>query len=470
MDSPLRILSDSEVEVIRRGSIRILSEVGLQVNHPDILKRLRDAGLDVSGTDVLFKEKVVEEAIEKSTKQYTIRARDPARNVHVGSGELRFLSSGGQRWLVDPIRKTRRRSTRADVASTVRLVDGLENINVAGAMIAPEDVAVPGRAVYVYSELLKNTSKVVFSWVEHPEEARGVLRLLEIVAGGADQLHEKPLTWYFCEPTSPLRFSYEALEILRIFCEKGLPVSFGPMVQAGLSGPVTLAGTVMQTNVEILAGVTIAQVLSPGNPVEYGGVCHIADMRSGDISFGSPEQGLLAAALAQVGRSYGFAVHVNTGLTDAILPDAQSGMEKATTMAVSALAGAEMFGHLGIAGADQGASLEQLVIDNEIAGYVKRLVKGISVTDETLAIDVIRQTRSKSYLSALHTTKHMRSEHWFPTILNRTRWEGWIEKNGKDLLLTARERRERIMAEHEPEPLDATLERKIDALVKEYVH
>jgi len=214
MGSLLKILSDSEVEAVKRGSIRILSEVGLQVNHPDILRRLGDAGLDVSANNVLFKEKIVEESIGKSTKQYTIRARDPSRNIHVGSGELRFLSSGGQRWLVDPIRKTRRQPARTEVAGAVRLVDGLENINVAGAMITPEDIAVPGRAVYVYSELLKNTSKVVFSWIEHPEEARGVLRLLELVAGGADQLREGPLTWYFCEPTSPLRFSYEALEIL----------------------------------------------------------------------------------------------------------------------------------------------------------------------------------------------------------------------------------------------------------------
>lgn len=469
MGSPLRVLSDSDVDAIKRGSMRVLSEVGLQINHPGILKRLRDVGLETSGSNVLFKEKIVEEAIQKSTKRYSIHARNPRNSVHVGSGELRFLSSGGQRWLVDPVGKTRRRPTRSDLTGAVRLGDALDNISIVGAMVVPDDLPFPGRAVYIYSELLKNTSKVIFSWVEHPEEAIGVLRLLEIVADGRDALRERPLTWYFCEPASPLRFTQESLEILRIFCEWGLPVSFGPMVQAGLSGPVTLAGTVMQTNAEILAGVTIAQTLAPGNPVEYGGVCHIADMRSGDISFGSPEQGLMAAAVAQVGNSYGFAVHVNTGLTDAIVPDAQSGIEKATTMAVSAMAGAELFGHLGIAGADQGASLEQLVIDNEIAGYVKRLVSGIRVTDETLAVDVIRETRSKSYLSTIHTTKHMRSEQWFPAILNRARWDSWIEKSGKDLLSIARERKERILAGHQPESLDRTLEAKINALVKECV-
>jgi len=469
MSSPLKVLSESDVEAIKHGSMRVLSEVGLQINHTGILKRLREAGLETSGSKVLFNERIVEEAIQKSTKRYTVHARNPTKSIHVGSGELRFLSSGGQRWLVDPVTKTRRRAALLDLSDAIRLGDALENISIVGAMVVPDDLPTPGRAVYIYSQLLRNSSKVIFSWVEHPDEARGVLQLLELVAGGTDALRQKPLTWYFCEPASPLRFTQESLEILRIFCDRGLPVSFGPMVQAGLSGPVTLAGTVMQTNAEILAGVTIAQVLSPGNPVEYGGVCHIADMRSGDISFGSPEQGLMAAAIAQVGKSYGFAVHVNTGLTDAIVPDAQSGVEKGTTMAVSALAGAELFGHLGIAGADQGASLEQLVIDNEIAGYVKRLVNGIKVNSETLAVDLIRQTRSGSYLPTIHTTKHMRSEQWFPTLLNRARWESWIEKGGRDLLSIARERKERILAEHKPESLDPAIEAKVNDLVKEYM-
>ncbi|MGB9022083.1 MAG: trimethylamine methyltransferase family protein, partial [Candidatus Bathyarchaeia archaeon] len=140
----LQILNDSEVEAIKHGSMQILSEVGLQINHPDILKRLRDAGLDTSNSNVLFNEKIVEEAIEKSTKRYTIHARDSTKNVNVGSGELRFLSSGGQRWLVDPIRKVRRRPICADVADAVRLGDGLDNINIVGALLAPEDLPVPG--------------------------------------------------------------------------------------------------------------------------------------------------------------------------------------------------------------------------------------------------------------------------------------------------------------------------------------
>lgn len=462
----LRILSERDIENIKSASMQILSEVGLQVDHPHILNLLKDRGLPTSGSTVLFNEKIVEDAVRQSTKRYTIHARDSSKSVHVGSGELRFLSSGGQRWLVDPINKTRRRPSKDDLREAIRLADGLENINIVGAMLIPEDISLLGRAVYVYSELLKNSSKPIFSWVEHSADAKGVLQLLELVAGGAEALSERPLTWYFCEPVSPLRFAREPLEILRIFCEKNLPVSFGPMVQAGLSGPVTLAGTMMQTNAEILAGVTIAQILNPGTPVEYGAVCHIADMRIGDISFGSPEQGLMAAALAQVGASYGFAVHVNTGLTDAITPDAQSGIEKATTMAISAMGGAEMFGHLGIAGADQGASLEQLVIDDEIAGYVKRLIKGTEVNAETLAVEVVREAASKSYLSNRHTIKHARSEQWFPRILSRTRWENWIENGGKDLLSIARERKQRILTEHKPDTLDPTLVARIDDFVK----
>jgi len=240
------------------------------------------------------------------------------------------------------------------------------------------------------------------------------------------------------------------------------------MVQAGLSGPVTLAGTLSLENAEILAGVTICQILSPGTPVEYGGIPHIADMRNLNISFGSPEQILMAVAMVQIGRSYGFPVHVNTGLTDANLPDAQAGIEKASSMLISALAGAEMFGHLGIAGADQGASLEQLIIDNEIAGYVKRVMKGLDIREETLAFDTIKERyMTGSFTGTRHTLRHMRKEQWFPRLLNRDIWETWQSKGSKDLLARAEETKRRILKEHESEPLDKGLQTEMDQIVKE---
>ena len=465
----LEFLDKDGIEAIHCSSIRILSEIGILTNHAAIHSEMRDYGIEETRDNrLLLSEEVVGEAIKKSRKSYIIHARNPKNNLEIGSGSLRFLSSGGQAWITDSVRKKRRQAARKDLHNAIVVGDALGNINIVGSMVIPQDVPVSGRSVYVYSELIKNSSKVVFSWIEDPQEAPHILRLSEVLSGGEENHREKPMVWYFCEPVSPLRFRHESLENLRLFCAKGLPVSFGPMVQAGLSGPVTLAGTLSLENAEILAGVTICQILSPGTPVEYGGIPHIADMRNLNISFGSPEQALMAVAMVQIGRSYGFPVHVNTGLTDANLPDAQAGIEKASSMLISALAGAEMFGHLGIAGADQGASLEQLIIDNEIAGYVKRVMKGFDITEETLAFDTIKERyMTGSFTGTRHTHRHMRKEQWFPRLLNRDIWETWQSKGSKDLLARAEEMKRRILKEHESEPIDTGLQTEMDQIVKE---
>jgi len=464
----VRFLKKDEVERIHDSSLRILSEIGIQVNHPGIREELKKNGAEETKDHrVLLSGEMVKEAIKKSGKRYSIHARNPKHNLRIGDGDLRFLSSAGQTWIVDPVVKERRKASIKDLIEAAILGDALDNINIVGSMAIPQEIRVPGRSVYVYSELIKMSPKVVFSWIEDPREAPYILELFEALSGGEEEHRRRPMIWYFCEPVSPLKFRYESLEILRLFCNKGLPVAFGPMVMAGLSGPVTLAGTLSLENAEILAGITISQILSPGTPVEYGGIPHIADMRNLNISFGSPEQALMAVAMVQIGRSYGFSVHVNTGLTDSNVPDAQAGLEKGCSMLISALAGAEMFGHLGIAGADQGASLVQLIIDDEIAGYVKRVLRGLEVNQETLALELLKDKgRIGSFTGTTHTLKHMRKEQWFPRMLNRDTWESWSFQNSKDLLAKASEMKQKIMKEHKPEPLDKQVEDDIDQIVK----
>ncbi len=463
----LEFLNKNEIESIHNTSLKILSTVGLIVDHPEIRNELIQNGFEERDGRIFFSEGSVLEAVKKSKKQYCINAREPKYNIEIGTGKFRFLSSGGQTDIVDPIRKERRKATTSDLMDCIRIGDALENLNIVGSLVIPQDVPMSGKSSYVYSQLIKNTSKVVFSWIENPTESHPILKMFEVLSGSEHEHSRNPMIWYFCEPVSPLKFRFESLEILRVFCKKRLPVSFGPMVMAGLTGPVTLAGTLALENAEILAGVTIAQFLSSGIPVEYGGIPHIGDMRNLNISFGSPEQALMAVAMVQIGRYYGFPVHVNTGLTDSNVPDAQSGMEKASSMLVSALAGAEMFGHLGIAGADQGASMEQLIIDNEIAGYVKRVAKGFEVSDETLALDLVSERiESGSFTGTRHTLRHMRSEQWLPNLLNRDPWDIWLSKDSKNLLRKAWKTKEEILKEHEPEPLDKDIEKEIDKIVR----
>ncbi len=238
------------------------------------------------------------------------------------------------------------------------------------------------------------------------------------------------------------------------------------MAQVGATAPGTLAGTLAQENAEILAGVCITQLIKPGLPVCYGGIPHAFDMRTTQMIFAGPEQALMAVAMTQMGKRYGLPVYVNVGLTDSKLPDGQAGMEAAATLLSGALAGADIFGHLGIGGVDQGASLPMLMLQHELIGYVERILRGIEVSDETLGLDVIREVgHDGQFLAQPHTVQHFRKELWFPQLLDRNYWSTWLEGGGSDLHARAVAAKDALLAKHTPEPLDESVSRELDRIV-----
>ncbi|HDN01865.1 MAG TPA: hypothetical protein ENF42_02705, partial [Candidatus Bathyarchaeota archaeon] len=173
----LKFLDRDEIEKIHETSLEILSKVGIKVDHNEIHEEIKKNGAEETKDHrLLLSDELVEEAIKKSTKKYSIYARNSKYNLKIGSGNLRFLSSGGQMWIVDPIRKERRKPTIKDLREAIIIGDALENINIVGSMVIPQEIPVSGRSVYIYSELIKNSSKVVFSWIEDPREAPYVLR------------------------------------------------------------------------------------------------------------------------------------------------------------------------------------------------------------------------------------------------------------------------------------------------------
>jgi trimethylamine--corrinoid protein Co-methyltransferase len=271
----------------------------------------------------------------------------------------------------------------------------------------------------------------------------------------------------FIEPISPLRFPETGLEILVACARYGLPLLFGPMVQAGATGPTTLAGTLALENAEILAGIAITQTLSPGTPVCHGGIPHIMDMRHSQLSFGAPEQGLMAVAMVQVAQYYGLPSYINVGLSDSKCVDVQSGLERGMTLLMGALAGADTFGHMGILGTDQAGSLQQLIVDDRMAAYVKHVLNGFAVNEETMALDVIKEVGiGGNFLGEEHTHQHFREELWFPLAFDRRRWDEWWEDGALTMADWALNRKGQILADHRAEPLDPDLAREIDDIVE----
>jgi trimethylamine--corrinoid protein Co-methyltransferase len=468
MPEPLTLLSQSEVENIHDASLTILRNVGVHLPDQEVLEALIEAGaeVDLNHQVARLPERVVMEAIAGGGKRFVLHGRDPDQTAGFGHGDFVLVSSPGQFAWVDEDGVQRREPTKADARAGIRVGDALEHIDMVGAMGMALDVPAEYRDVWMAAELVKGTTKPTHVWVANGETLRYILQIYEAVAGGREAHRQRPMIAAFVEPISPLRFPETGLEILTTCARYGLPVGFGPMVQAGATGPATMAGTLALESAEILAGIVIAQTLGPGVPVCYGGIPHIMDMRTSQISFGSPEQGVMAVAMTQVARHYGLPVYINVGLSDSKVVDAQSGLERGVTLLMGALAGADTFGHMGILGADQAGSLQQLIVDDRMAAYVKQVLRGLSVDEETLALDVIKEVGiGGNFLGEEHTHRHFRQELWFPIAFDRRRWDEWWADGAPSMADWALERKTEILADHHPPPPEPELVREIDGIV-----
>jgi trimethylamine--corrinoid protein Co-methyltransferase len=236
----------------------------------------------------------------------------------------------------------------------------------------------------------------------------------------------------------------------------------------GATAPGTVAGTIVQQNAEILAGICVVQLIKPGVPICYGGIPHAMDMSTTSMIAAGPEQSLMTVAMTQMGKRYGLPVYVDVGISDSKIQDAQAGLEAGITLACGAMAGADIFGSFGSSGEDQGTSLLMLMIQHELIGFMERLMKGIQVSDEKIGIHVIENARKEgSFLAEEHTLKHFREELWFPRLSDRNFWEKWYLGGGKDMRTRCREEKDRLLKTHTPEPLDGDTEKEIDLLVKD---
>ncbi len=466
----LQMLSEREVKAIQDASFAILRDTGVMVHHEEMLRLLGEAGakVDAAHKTARLGEKLVLDSVARAGKKYVLYGRDGRRTARFGYGDLVLMSSPGQYAWIDLQTGDRRPATIQDTRDAIRLGDALSNITIVGAMAQPESISEACRDVVLTAELVKGTGKPTRCWVRNGATARYILEIYRTVAGGEAALRAQPMVEAFLEPISPLQLPKDGLDIVREFAQAGQPVSIGPMAMTAGTAPGTLAGTLAQENAEILAGVVLTQLLAPGTPITYGGIPHIMDPRTGICSFGSPEQGVMAVAMVQIAHSYGFPVYVNVGLTDAKLLDAQAGAEKAATLLLGVLAGADTFGHCGICGTDHAGSLLWLACDDEVMSYVKRIARGFTVDDEHLAADVVRAVGpAGNFLAEEHTVRHFREELWLPgPMWTRQPYDLWRTDGGAPFADRLYRHVDGILAAHQLEPLDESLVREIDQIVK----
>jgi len=465
-----RVLTTDQMDRIHGASLAILSRTGVLIPHEDMLKRLADRGaqIDFAEQRVRMPAELIDWAIQKAVKTFTLYGRDLKKTAKFGVGSRNFNSSAGQAlWLEKPGGK-RRYPTMGDVVAATRIGDALSHINMPGSMADPHELAPAFRCVAVAAEMIRNTTKPITFWFYDRASTACLIELLIAVRGSEEAAKKHPMFYPFFEPISPLRFPFDGIDLLYETARLNLPVPIGPMAQMGMSAPATIAGALAQQNAEVLAGLVVTQCVREGMPVCYGGTCHSFDMQTTQIIFSGPEQAIFGTAMTQMAKRYGFPVYVNVGLTDSKRPDAQAGLECGITLQGAMAAGADIFGHMGICGADHAASLDMLILQNEVISFLENTMRPIEFSDETFGLDVIDEVGpGGNFVSEEHTVEHFRNEMWFPSLLNRQYYEDWLSGGASSMAERCAARKEELLTMHEVEPLseetDAELTRIVEA-------
>lgn len=466
----VKILDDHQIEKIHLKTLEIIDNTGVYVPHEEILSKFESYGaiVDSSSKIVKIPSSLVMELVSKAGKSFTMYGRDLSKTAEFGVGKRNYNSSAGQAFWIDNIGDPRRRTTLSDVTEATRLGDALEQITIPGAMSDPLEIPVEWRCVEVALEMIKNTDKPITFWFNDRGSAKYLMDLLIALRGDEKNAQKYPLFYPLFEPISPLSFPFNGIDLLFETARLNLPVHIGPMAQMGVSAPATVVGTLAQENAEILAAICITQLIREGMPVCYGGICHAFDMMAAQIIFGGPEQAIFSIAMSQMGKFYGFPVYINAGLTDSKKLDAQAGLESGITLSLGIASGADIFGHMGICGTDQGTSLDILVMQSEIISYLESTNRTINFDDDVFATDLISEVGPKgTFLNKLHTVKNIRKELWFPTLLDRENYDSWLKTGPTDMEERCRNRKKELLTKHEPTHLDDDVKNDLEKIIED---
>jgi trimethylamine--corrinoid protein Co-methyltransferase len=461
------VLSQAEIERIHAASMEILAEIGIKVSYTKAQELFRDAGAEIDeGTEaVKIPEKLVRWAVDQAPKEFYLHGIDPEFRFQIGGNQENpvFAGLGTPTRIIDMDTGEVRSATYQDVLDHIILISNCENIHGSQMDVWPDDI--PMTTIH---------TEAIWGWAHNSRKSFGMgcygylptwdmMRMMAIAVGGKEELKKRPRFFAICSVVSPLQMDQAQAEGLMICAEYGQPVTLAPEAIAGATAPVTLAGLLAQENAAILAHITLAQIFRPGAPVLYGTVSTVSNMRYGNVALGSPETGLITAGSAQMARHYDLPIRSVGGATEAKRPDLQAGFERMGTLLPAVLAGVNL---ITCAGTLDGTMLEDhalLMLDDEICGAALRLERGIEVTDETVALDLIKKIGfSGNYLSEQHTASLFRKELFIPKLSSREPYDTW-EKGGSKLAIdNARERARKILAEHEPRELDPEVERGLE--------
>jgi trimethylamine--corrinoid protein Co-methyltransferase len=465
----LELLEPADLDRIVDEGMTILEQVGVFVENQEALGLLGDSGakVDPSQNRVHIPRDLVEKCLKTAPVHIQVYDRDGVLRLDLKDDNVHFDPGSAALRIFDPALGKPRDALTADLVRLVRLVEELPHFKAQSTAVISSDVPKDIGDRYRLLIALSYGTKPVVTGTFAKEGFVVMHEMLAAIRGGKDHLREKPLAIFDCCPSPPLKWSDLTCQSLIDCARAGIPAELVSMPLTGATSPVTLAGAVVQHCAENLSGITIHQLAEAGAPIIYGGSPSCFDMRKGTSPMGALETMMIDAAYSQVGKRLNLPTHAYMALSDAKSLDAQAGLESGMGAILAALAGINVVSGPGMLDFESCQSLEKLVVDNEICGMAYRLVDGLALREDPLAMHILSKIgQVDHFLTDPHTLQWFKEEAYFPgPTIDRGTLGEWEESDRLTAAQRAHDQVEKILAKAQPKPLPQDMAEELEKIV-----
>lgn len=428
-------LSKDEVEKIHEATLYLFENVGLHFEDESALRVFKDHGAKVDGNKVFISRDLLEGSLNAIPDQFMLEAREPKNNVLVGGTEAVFAPAYGPLYVRDGDRRAL--ASQRDFINFTKLVETSDILQIANPNICvPHDVPPERRDMYQLAACLKYSSKPLMGLSYGASLSEKSINVLQTFLGCPDRY----ILLGAINPISPLRYDRSAIEATIVYAKRNQPLIFSSCSMPGATSPATLASTLVVNNAEVLAGIVLSQLISPGLPVIYGNTSVSCDMRYVSPAIGSPETGLISIASAALAEYYGIPSRSGGSLTDSKFVDVQAGMESLLTLLPALVAGVDFILHsCGIIESFLAIDYDKFLIDEEIIRTASRFVRGFVIDEQTISMELIEKGGpAADYLSEPHTFENFKRELHDSYLFTSETFSMWEKQGAPTIIEKAR--------------------------------
>lgn len=461
---PLEILTNVQLDAVHRGTLQVLAETGVEFHHEGALKLFAKHGcqVDFENKRVRFPEWLVEDCLAKSPSTFRVKARDPENDLMLSSGDVTYLSSSCGMMTLDLDTWEPRQPTRKEFYDHITILDALPNVHMHIAFPYFGFAKVPQMMCLLESAAAKirNSTK---AQMEGSVSDNDRWNIEMVKATGQDLLS-------VINPAAPLTYYEDVVSAVYRYVEEGMPCHFTSGSVAGATGPATLAGVQLTENACNIAGIVLAQLIRPGAAVWAGSMIMVQNMKTGSPAFGAIENSLNEVVFNQIWRRYKIPTYSSASAwTSSKTIDFQAGYEMSMAALACALSGASVIYLQGGLTAELTAHSVKAILDDDVAGMIGRFLRGVAVSDETLATDLINEVGPipGHFLNRAHTREWWKKEQFMPEVADRLPFAEWAKLGKKNALDHAREKMQEILSTHKAPSLPREQEQAIEDILKD---